>query len=80
MDQLTPAQLLTVLNTAGLGLVAWRMLTVTEKKMDRLTEAINRMVRVDALALAHDMNRPREVRQKAEEVVREIDASNNRTS
>lgn len=73
MDIISTTDVVTYLNTVGLGLIAWRLLTATEKKMDKLSEAINRLVRVDALALIHDPHSSAAVRDEAQQLVKEID-------
>lgn len=63
---------ITLLNTAGLGVIAYLLLTRVDGRLSALERAVNRFVLVTALDLIRRPETSQPVRRQARELVRDL--------
>ena len=65
-----------IMNVAGLGVVAYLLLTRMEQRLSALERAVNRLVVTQALLLVNDDRTKEPVRIAAQQLVEEVRAGN----
>lgn len=70
---MTVTDAVTLLNTAGLGVMAYLLLTRVDSRLSALERATNRFVRVMALNMIQDSIASPAVKREARTLLREID-------
>jgi hypothetical protein len=67
---------LPLLNTAGIGVLAYLLLTRVEHRLSAVERATNRLLRVFALALVNDRRQDENVRREAKQLLNEVRREN----